>query len=158
KVPYSRIDVIDYMIEHSGEYIYNGESFHRQPRFDSELLQEFLNVLAPFAINEKVYLYEKGKHNIPLFVGKVVSYPDSYIPMISLLKDEKNGKEYRDGSVFLHIRSSSLYLKKEGKTEQKKFPWIKDLVIYDKKVDAGDLKDYSDPIFGEERVLHKRFR
>ncbi|MDA3810455.1 MAG: hypothetical protein PF518_09025 [Spirochaetaceae bacterium] len=158
KIPFSRIDVIRYMIENSGEYKYTGDKYTNQPKFDSPLLEEFLNVLAPYEINEKVYLYEKGKHNNPIFVGKVVSYPDSYIPLISILKDEKNDKEYLDGSVFLHISSSSLYLKKEGKTERKVYPWISHLEIFDKKVDAGNLAEYEDHLFGKERILHKKFR
>lgn len=158
RIPFSRIDVIQYMIDHSGEYKYTGDKYTKQPKFDSLLLEEFLNVLAPFDINEKVYIYEKGKHNNQIFVGKVVSYPDSYIPLISILKDEKNGKEYHDGSVFLHISSSSMYLKKNGKTERKVYPWIGQLEIFDKKVDAGDLSDYKDHIFGKERILHKKFR
>lgn len=158
KDSYSRIDVIEYMEQNSGEYSYSGESFNPQPKFDSELLDEFLRVLAPFDINEKVYLFEKGKRNRPVFIGKVVSYPDSYIPLISILKDEKNGKEYRDGSVFLHIPSSSMYLKNGDKTERKKYPWIENLEIFDIKTDAGDLAEYEDPIFGQERILHKRFR
>ncbi len=44
----------------------------------------------------KVYLYEKRKRNHPMYVGKVVSYPDSYFPMVAILKDEKNNRAYRD--------------------------------------------------------------
>ena len=64
---------------------------------------------------EKVYLYEKGKHNQHIFVGKVVSYPNSHDPLISILKDERKGKEYRDGSLFMHIPSSSMMVMKNGK-------------------------------------------
>jgi len=158
KIPFSRIDVIEYMIDNSGEYKHSGDKYTSQPKFDALLLEEFLGVLAPYDINEKVYIYEKGKHNNQIFVGKVVSYPDSHIPLISILKDEKHGKEYHDGSVFLHISSSSMYVKKDGKTERKVYPWIAQLEIFDKKVDAGNLSEYEDPIFGKERILHKKFR
>jgi len=158
KIPFSRLDVINYIIENSGDYTYTGDKITKLPLFDSTLVNEFLDVLAPFEINEKVYIYENGKHNQPIFIGRVVSYPDSYIPLVSILKDEKNGKQYNDGSVFIHIPSSSLYIKKDGKTERKKYPWVKDLEIFDKKVDAGNIADYEDIIFGKERKLHKKYR
>lgn len=158
RVPYSRMQVIEYMKSHSGPYHYNGESFTKQARFDSVLLDEFLTVLAPYHINEKVYLYEKGRYESPLFIGKVASYPDSHVPMISLLKDEKRDKEYRDGSMFIHLPGSCLYMKKQGKMEKKKFPWIEKLEIFDKKVDAGSIENFKDVVFGEERILHKSLR
>ena len=153
KSVFSRMDVIDYLIRNSGEYLYNAEKFEPQPKFDSSLVKEFLNVLAPFEINEKVYLYEKGKRNHPLFVGKVVSYPDSYHPLISLFKDERSGRTYHDGTVFIHIPSSSLYIKSAGKTVRKKHPWIENLEIYDKNVNSGNISEYEDPIAGNERPV-----
>ncbi len=158
KTTFSRMDVINYLLSNSGEYNYSGEKFQPQPRFDSVLVNEFLDVLAPYEIKEKVYLFEKGKHNYPLFVGKVVSYPDSWFPLISILKDEKNGKEYRDGSVFMHVPSSSLYLKSDGKTERKKYPWIGNLEIFDKNVDAGDISEHEDIISGQVRPLYKKYK
>ena len=158
RYPYSRMDVIEYMKNNSGEYKYSGESYIPQPLFDSELLNEFLSVLAPYEKMEKVYLYEKGEHNHLLYVGKVVSYPNSYEPLISILKDEREGKEYKDGSIFIHIPSSSMIIKKNKKVEKIKLPWISRIEIFDRKVNAGKINDYSDPIFGGIRTLHKRFK
>ena len=158
RFPYSRMDVIEYMKEHSGEYKYTGEKFSKQPLFDSRLLKEFLSVLAPYDKMEKVYLYEKGNHNQQLFVGKVISYPNSHFPLISILKDERKGKEYRDGSLFMHIPSSSMLVNKGEKTERIKMPWISKVEIFDRKVDAGEISGYKDPVFGGERAIHKRYR
>ena len=153
KTVFSRMDVINYIAENSGTYKYSPEKPQANPKFDSNLVDEFFNVLAPYDINEKVYLYQKGKRNHPLFVGKVVSYPDSHYPLVSVFKDEKNGRSYRDGTVFLHVPSSSLFLKNKDKTVRKKFQWIGDLEIYDKNTNAGNLDEYIDPVSGSVRPL-----
>ncbi len=156
KTVFSRMDVINYIKENSGVYNYSGDKFVPQKKFDSMLVDEFLDILAPYEINEKVYLYEKKKRNHPMYVGKVVSYPDSYFPMVAILKDEKNNRAYRDGTVFMHIPSSTLFIKsKDGKIEKKKNTWISNLEIFDKNLNAGDILEYRDMIFGSERPLSK---
>lgn len=158
KTPFSRMEVIEYLIENSGEYRHSGERFTPQKRFDADLVKEFLDVLAPYEIGEKVYLYQRGKHNQPLFVGKVASYLDSHIPLVTILKDETKGQQYRDGTLFLHISSSSLYVRSNGKMERKQYGWVNQLEIFDKNVDAGNLSDYEDEIFGKMRQVHKKYR
>ncbi len=155
RTAFSRMDVINYIIRNSGEYNYTGDKFKSQQKFDSALVREFLDVLAPYDINEKVYLYQKGRRDTHLFTGRVVSYSDSYIPLISILKDEKNNKLYRDGSLLMHIPSSSLIMRSKDKTERKQYPWVGELEIFDRMISSGDISMYSDPISGEVRPLHK---
>ena len=74
--PFSRMDVLDYLRENAGEYRYDRERVTPGPRFDSGLLDEFLQILSPWQPGEKVYLYNGDRRNAYLFVGRVYSYKD----------------------------------------------------------------------------------
>jgi hypothetical protein len=159
KVAYSRMDVIDYLLKHSGPYEYEGEKFVKQKRFDRSLLLEFLDMLAPFELGEKVYLFMPGSSDVPRFVGRVFSYVDSYIPLISILHDERNGKRYHYGQLLFHIPRSLAMVMEQGKVKKKNtIEWIGKLSIHDVSVNPGTIDEYNDYIFGKERALARRLR
>ncbi|MBN2510400.1 MAG: hypothetical protein JXB03_08990 [Spirochaetales bacterium] len=155
---YSRNEVLGYLNEHSGPYIHNPDKFTPSPRFDEYLVKEFRAMLAPYETGEKVYLYHRSNQSQHLFVGKVHSYGGSEIPVISLLKDEKQNREYRDGTLLLSIADSTMFVQKSGGFERKHLPWIKDLVIIDKGIDPGDINTYTDPVYGKQRSVSKHYQ
>ena len=157
--PFSRMEVIDYMLQHSGEYRYSLGRFSPQPRFDAKLLSEFLQILKPFEVNEKVYLYPKGLRNEYLFVGRVFSYADSFIPLISILKDEKRNKNYRFGDLVIYIPNSIALFRKNGKLEKtQRYNWIGELEVIDRSINSGHISEYDDVLYGQTRILSKRQR
>lgn len=158
-VPYSRMDVINYMKTRCGVYEHTVGKFNKQARFDTELLKEFLQILAPYHPGEKVYLFPRGKRNVCVFVGRVYSYHDSYIPLISILRDARLNKEYKFGQLIFNIpKSQALYINK-GKVVKKEIKdWIGELEIFDVKINPGHLSEYTDVLFGKERVLSRRLK
>ncbi len=159
KVPFSRMDVINYMKEHSGEYKYNYGKFIPQAKFDTKLFDEFLQILKPWEINEKIYLYKGKKRNDHILVGRVYSYLDSYIPLISILRDEKRNKNYTFGELLFYIPKSLAFFQKKGKIVKKiQYDWIKQLEIFDKSINAANISEYEDLLYGEKRVLSRRLR
>ena len=159
KTAYSRMDVIDYIRKHSGYYSYGRERFIRQKRFDEKLFNEFLEVLAPYEMEEKIYIYPEKNTDEHIFVGRVYSYLNSYIPLISILKDERSGKRYNFGQLLMFIPTSMIMQAKGGKI-LKKLPlnWVKTLKIFDMPVNPGNISEYRDFIYGKERVLSKKWR
>ncbi|MBN2440375.1 MAG: hypothetical protein JXJ04_03490 [Spirochaetales bacterium] len=158
-VPYSRMDVIDYMIKHSGSYNHVFGEFKKQPQFDAGLVQEFLNILAPFHLGEKVYLFPGGKRNNPVFVGRVYTYLNSYIPLISILRDARLNKEYKFGQLIFDISKSEALYVQNGKIVKREIKeWIRTLEIFDVKINAGQIGEYKDLLFGKDRVLSRRLR
>jgi hypothetical protein len=159
RTAYSRQDVINYMIEHSGTYQPTKEKYTPQARFDKNLLDEFLQVLAPYSINEKVYLYPEDRHNEHLFVGKTYTYQSSYVPFISIFKDEKKDVAYTDGQLLFNIPKSQAYLIKNKKVEKQiTRNWLQKLEIVDRNADTGDISEYEDFLYGEERKLARRLQ
>lgn len=157
KSPYSREDVISYLKANSGPYEYNREKFSPSPRFDETLLEEFLQVLAPYLAGEKVYLYLPDNKSSSAFVGRVYSYLDSHVPLISILKDERRNKTYRFGQMLFYIPTGNAIVMDKGKVTKKlKIAWVANLKIYDKSIDPGDMASYSDIIYGKERPLSRR--
>lgn len=157
KSAYGRLDVIDYLRSHSGPYSYNREKFTPSFRYDSELLKEFLQVLAPFTLGEKVYLYLSENRSSPAFVGRVYSYLDSYIPLISILKDERRGKNYSFGQMLFYIPTGNVLMMQKGKLIKKlKVKWVETLEIHDKAIEPADISYYEDIIYGKERPLSRR--
>ena len=63
------------------------------------------------------------------------------------------GRTYHDGTVFIHIPSSSLYIKSARQNSKKEASWIENLEIYDKNVNSGNISEYEDPIAGNERPV-----
>ncbi len=87
------------------------------------------------------------------------SYLQSHIPLISILKDERNGKQYPYGRLLMFIPAGLIMQAKGGKILKKTpLDWLKDLKIYDRKVNPGDISGYYDNILGKLRVLAKRWR
>ncbi|MBA7694032.1 hypothetical protein ES703_102633 [subsurface metagenome] len=159
KTPFSRFDVIEYMKEHSGEYKYSKDEFIPQPRFDRNLLGEFLQILAPYALGENVYLYPAVKRNEYYFVGRVVSYLDSHIPLISILVDRRNNKKYRYGEMIFDIPSGTAILMENSKiTKKTTLDWIRELRIFDLSINPGHISEHQDPLFHKQRILARRFR
>ncbi len=157
KSPYSRQDVIAYIKENSGPYAYNREKFSPSSRYDQVLLQEFLQVIAPYLPGEKVYLYLPDNKSSCAFVGRVYSYLDSYFPLISVLKDERRNKKYQFGQMLFYIPTGNVLMMDKGKmTKRLKIDWVNTLRVYDKSIDPGDIGSYSDIIYGKERPLSRR--
>lgn len=159
KTCFSRFEVIEYLKKHSGEYNYRKDEFVPQKRFDAALLEEFLQILAPYDIGEKLYLYPPEKRNRYYFVGRVYSYLDSYIPLISILIDERNNKKYRFGELLFYLPGGTAFYLKGGKIiKQIKLDWIKELQIYDLSKSPGNIAEYEDILFGSQRVLSRRLK
>jgi hypothetical protein len=157
KSAYGRLDVIDYLSGCSGPYRYSREKFVPSPRYDGTLLEEFLQVLAPFTPGEKVYLYLPENRSSSAFVGRVYSYLDSHIPLISVLKDERRDKSYSFGQMLFYIPTGNVLMMQSGKIVKKlKVEWVKTLKIHDKSIDPGDISSYDDIIYGKERPLSRR--
>jgi hypothetical protein len=158
-VPYSRMDVIKFMNEHCGSYHHVKGKFEKQERFDAGLLREFLQIIAPYQPGEKIYLFPGGQRNACVFVGRVYSYLDSYIPIISILRDARLNKEYKYGQLLFNIaHSEALYVQKRKVVKKEKKDWIGDLEIVDVKINSGRISEYNDFLFGKERILARRFR
>lgn len=155
---YSRMDVLNYIENNSGKYNHNGSKFKPCKRFDIEMLNEFKTILAMYEAGEKIYLYDKANRSQHLYVGKVHSYLASHIPLISILKDEKKNREYKDGQLFFYIPESEVYLKQNGRLVKKKLPFIANLTIIDKNLDPGDMEKYEDLLYGKKRPVAKSFQ
>ncbi|MFW5711959.1 MAG: hypothetical protein ACOCZA_08415 [Spirochaetota bacterium] len=159
RTAYNRMDVIRYLRSQSNEYAPAKTPPGTHARFDSNLVEEFLAILAPYRKGELVFLYPGERRSEHLYVGKVHSYLDSHIPLISILKDEKTGKRYRDGQLLLYIPKSMLLVMQNGKVSKRStLGWIKELQIYDKHIDAGMLHEYEDFIFGRKRSFSKQLK
>lgn len=157
KSAYSRLDVLAYLLNNSGPYVYNREKFAPSKRYDGALVQEFLQILSPFIPGEKVYLYLPENRSSSAFVGRVYSYLDSHIPLISVLKDERRGKTYRFGQMLFYIPGGNVLTMEKGKVAKKlKVPWVENLEIRDKSIDPADIAYYDDVIYGKERPLSRR--
>jgi len=153
-IGYSRMEVIGYLRRNSGSYRHDSERFTPQARFDNALLGEFLQVLAPFRLGEKVYLYSGERRSAYIFVGRVYAYSEDTIPLISLLKDERSGKSYPYGRLLIHIPSSSGFFMQNGKIVKRfKADWIGSLQIHDTAVNPGNLREYQDFLYGEPLPL-----
>ena len=159
KVPYSRMDVIRYMRENSGPYEYSREEFSPSPRFDAGLLEEFLSILAPYSTGEKVYLFEKGSRSAPAFVGRVYSYLDSWIPLVSVLRDEKRSRTYKYGQMLFSIPTSDVLVMSKGKVSRRsRVEWVKELEIVDASISPGNIGEYQDLLYGNERPLSRQLK
>lgn len=158
-VPYSRMEIINYMKARCSVYEHTVGKFNKKARFDAELLKEFLQILAPYHPGEKVYLFPSGKRDVCVFVGRVYSYLDSYIPLISILRDARLNKEYKFGQLLFYIPKSEAMYINNGKVVKKEVrEWIRDLEIVDVKINPGHLSEYTDYLFGKERVLSRRLK
>ncbi len=159
RTAYNRMDVIRYLKEHSDEYEPSKTPPGEHAKFDSNLVEEFISVLAPYRQGELVFLYPGTRRSEHIYVGKVHRYLDSHIPLISLLKDEKTGRRYQDGQLLLYIPKSMLLVMQNGKVKKRStLGWIKELQIYDKHMDAGHVDEYEDFIFGRRRSFSKQLK
>jgi len=151
---YSRWDVIHYLLENCGDYNHVRGQFIKNKRFDKEIVTAFLQILAPYSIGEKVYLFPKGDRNTYYFVGRVVSYLDSWIPLISILFDKRTNKNYKDGTYLFYIpHALALHAQNKKVEKREKIEWIGNLEIYDYHLNPAQIKDYVDDLFGKERRL-----
>ncbi|MCK4543511.1 MAG: hypothetical protein KAU17_14870 [Spirochaetales bacterium] len=156
KHPYCRMQVIDYMQSLSGPYEYSTTKIQNLLRFDEKLLEEFLSLLAPYDIGEKVSLGPEENPSECYFVGQVFSCSDSWFPIISILKDERLNRKYNYGSLLFHIpASTALYVEKGKITKRVRLPWMQKLKIRDQGIGPGDIRSFRDPVFGGQRPLSK---
>ncbi len=152
-------DVIKFMQANSGPYNYSKDKFMSGARFDASLLEEFLNIVKPWDKGEKVSLYAEASRNHRVFVGRVFSYADTHIPLISILKDERTGRKYSYGSMLFHIPGATVINMKGGKiVGKKKIPELTGMEIIECSINSGDIFEWSDIVFGNKRTLAKRFR
>lgn len=159
RTAYNRMGVIRHLQRQSDEYAPSKAAPGEHARFDSNLVEEFLGVLAPYRQGELVFLYPGDRRSEHIYVGKVHSYLDSHIPLISILKDEKTGKRYRDGQLLFYIPKSMLLVMQKGKVAKRStLGWINELQIYDKHMDAGMLHEYEDFLFGRQRSFSKQLK
>jgi hypothetical protein len=154
-----KTDVIKFMKTNSGPYKYSKEKIIQNAKFDASLLDEFLNIVKPWDIGEKISLYSKNSRNQRVFVGRVYSYTTSHIPLISILKDERTGKSYSYGSLLLHLPGAMIINMKGGKiVGKKKISEFSGMEIIECSINSGDIFEWSDIIFGNKRTIAKRFR
>lgn len=157
--PFSRMEVIQHLRRNSGAYLYDRERFTPQARYDASLLEGFLQILAPYEAGEKVYLYNGDRRNAFLFVGRVHSYLEEPIPLISILKDERSGKTYPFGRLVFHIPSASGFFMEKGKVIKRiQAEWIGKLQIHDRMLNPGRMSEYQDLLYGNEMPLAKGLR
>lgn len=157
--PFSRMEVIQYLRDRAGSYLFDRERFTPQSRFDAALLEGFLRILAPFEPGEKVYLYNGERRNAFLFVGRVHSYLEEPIPLISILKDERSGKTYPFGRLVFHIPSSTGLFMEQGRVIKRiKADWIGGLQIHDLMLNPGRISEHQDLLYGSEMPLAKGVR
>lgn len=148
---FNRFDVIRYMIHNSGEYVYSHDKFEEGPRYDKEILEGFLAVLAPWAINELVEL-RSAKTNEVLYECSVHSYHGSYIPLLTVLRDVKADRVYGNNDLLFHLQAGVALVLDSGHVSQKKaFPALKNMIIHDTGPNVRPMQEYRDLLYGEKR-------
>ena len=156
---FPKTDVIKFMKENSGSYNYSKDKFIPGAQFDASLLEEFLNIIKPWDKGEKVLLYAEGSRNHKAFVGRVFSYTDSHIPIISILKDERTGKTFSFGSLLFHLPGATVISMRGGKMiGKKKIPELSGMEIVEPSINFGNILEWSDILFGNKRTMARRFR
>lgn len=155
--PFGRMDVILHMLAHSGDYSYSPEKFVPGPKFDRSLLMDFLRILKPYEIFEKVHLYRKDTRRPKLYTGYVASYSraKTYLPIVAILKDEEAERHYSPGALLFDLENGlrmnySIQEKKVTGTEIDSA--LRDLEIVDLPKAPGEMKSFQDPVFGAERA------
>jgi len=154
KLVFSREDVLAYLWNHS-EYFENiGSTFPAPTPFDRSLLEEFLAIIAPWEVGEKVYLFPWEDINAPHFVGRVLQYQRTYVPLISILRDELNGKNYPFGRYIFDISRCRAYVVQDKQIVQKmEYSWIGQLRLHDTTTNPADMSKFSHPYLGEKRLV-----
>lgn len=144
---YSREDALTFLWNHSSYFDRMAVPIPAAATFDRALIEHFLGVLAPWPLGEKVYLFPADDLSTPHFVGRVYQYLKSYVPLISILKDERTGKIYPFGHFLLDIPNSCAYLMENRKVKRKiEQVWISRLRIHDITTNAADLEKFHHPL------------
>ena len=147
--PVSRQDAVDYLEEESVPYDEKGELSNKLKKpYDKKMLEEFLSVLAPYELFEIIYLVDKENPEDIYYKGFVLNYNnDSTIPLISLLYDYKNQKEFAPREVILDLMAQKIFILKEGKLQkQLSSPKLEGLKIFDWAISPANLKESRNPL------------
>jgi hypothetical protein len=121
-------------------------------RFDSDMLEEFLWVVAPYNVGEIVHICPKDRPEQADFIGQVYAYFDSPIPMVSILKDVRTGQDYNFGKMIWNLATKQIFLM-EGNNIKKKTiaSWLGDYKIMDLSLEAQSMDQYQDRLYGQYR-------
>lgn len=154
---FSREDIIAYLWNHSCYFEGNPIPFPTAQPFDRAMVEELLAFLAPWELGEKVYLFEPGDYTLPLYVGRVYQYLRSYVPLISVLKDERSGKTYPFGRFLLDIPSCRGYFMEKRQIQSRlEYAWIGQLRIHDTLIGAADIAAFQDPLLSHSRIPERK--
>jgi len=146
---FSREDVLSHIWSHSTYFPEGKAPFPSEMPFDRGLLEEFLNILGPYELGEKIYLYPWDDLSVPHFVGRVYQYHKSYVPFVSVPRDEKAGKDYPFGKMILDIAGSTVYhMENKHIVKKTELGWISKLRLHDTSISPADLNQFWDHLFG----------
>lgn len=149
---YSRHDALSYIEETCGTYAYRRDNKVYSPKFDEHLVRNFKMVLRPYSPGEKVYIFPPGGGDTHVYVGRVFNYTGSPLPAISILKDERTGKNYPFGRVVLSIPHGAIYVRKPNQQPQTtKNSWLAQLTIGESPAPEPDISGYQDILYGAIR-------
>jgi hypothetical protein len=106
--PMGRAEAISFLFGRSGDY----KPGARSARYDKVLLEDFLRVLRPWAIGERVDLYMDGLRSRRYYCGFVRGYRNeaSLMPEVCVLKNEVVGESYAFGRVVLDLDAGRVLL------------------------------------------------
>lgn len=140
KQVYSREDVIAYLWNNSEYYPEGQVGYPRSTPFDRSMVEQFLSILGPWQLGEKVYIFPYDDLSMPHFVGRVYQYLKSYVPIISVLRDERTGQTYPFGRYLLDIpNGQSFVIEDKQVKDRRSADWITQLRIHDMTVNALDI-------------------
>jgi hypothetical protein len=148
----NRQDILEYLEFKSGEFPPDLVEFPTPYRFDQEMVEEFLWVVAPYNVGEIVQICPKSRPDQADFIGQVYAYFDSPIPMVSILKDIRTGQDYNFGKMIWNLATKQIFLM-EGNNIKKKTiaSWLSEYKIVDLSLEAQSMDSYKDQLYGQYR-------
>lgn len=147
KTVYSREDVLALLWNNSEYYPEGVVPYPTATPFDRGMVEQFLSVLGPWQLGEKVYLFPYADLSTPHFVGRVYQYLKSYVPLISILRDERTGQTYPFGRFLLDIPNGQSFMIEDKQVrERRSADWITQLRIHDTTVNPGDIGKLYHPL------------
>lgn len=78
---------------------------------------------------------------------------------MSFQYDVQRNKSYREGQLLFYIPSSVAIAMNNGVVQKKiKYDWIKDLEIFDFLNNSGNIFEFEDALFNDQRKLAKKVK
>ncbi|AHH08166.1 hypothetical protein baBA2_000197 [Borrelia anserina] len=111
KEPVNPLEAIEFLKKNSEKYYWDKdkiEKYSKNKRFDSEMLKNFLKILAPFDYGTILNVCTKDC-NEPLFKAVVLEYTTGILPILSIIK--QNDKSYKIGDIILNLDSKETIIK-----------------------------------------------